>query len=363
MLKQVCARPSAPALNLPSPSNATVAARLGHLLDSALFESHLSGRIRGLAAREKSIDGLFRCLASLLGSVLPFRWIALAMVGIDSSAFIMRRFDDEGAKADAAAALGVGAPVLESVEEDACAAHSTDERVAQVDIEFAGERIASLAVCAVRECASSSEAILSVVQAELPPVLRLVHLVDQTTRLAMSDALTGLANRRAALDFLESVVSSARRHSTPLSIALVDVDRFKSINDQLGHGAGDAVLRQLAATMLRSVRRSDLVARWGGEEFLLAMPVTKLESAKLVSERLRLLVERTPVLLPNGQSIDVRVSLGVAQLGAESLDTALRRADEALYRAKDRGRNRVEIAREQTTPELGQTFAPAKLNE
>ncbi|MBL8678859.1 MAG: diguanylate cyclase [Myxococcales bacterium] len=362
MLRQLCARPSKPSLNLPSPSSATVAARLGHLLDSALFESHLSGRIRGIAAREKSVSGLFRCLGSLLGSVLPFRWIALAVVGIGNSAHIMRRSNDETANADAAAALGTGAITLESVEEEACAAHTEDERVLKVDIEFGGERIASLAVCAVRECANSSASILSVVQSELPPVLRLVHLVDQTTRLAMSDALTGLPNRRAAMDFLEAAVASARRHETPLSIALVDVDRFKSINDRLGHGAGDVVLKQIAATMQRSVRRSDLAARWGGEEFLLAMPVTKLEAARLVSERLRVLVERTSVPLSTGQTVEVSVSLGVAQLGAESLDALLRRADEALYKAKASGRNRIEVAREHAAPELGQSFASAKLN-
>lgn len=361
-LRQLCARPSKPALTLPSPSSASVAARLGHLLDSALFESHLSGKIRGFAARETSVSGLFRCLASLIGSVMPFRWFALSVAGVGNGAHIMCRSDDESAKADAIAALGVGSIALESIEEDACAPRSRDERVAQVDIEFGGERIASLAVCAVHERASSSAAILSVVQAELPPVLRLVLLVDQTTRLAMSDSLTGLANRRAAMDFLEAAVSSARRHETPLAIALVDVDRFKSINDQLGHGAGDAVLRQLATTMQRSVRRSDLAARWGGEEFLLAMPFTKLDSARLVSERLRILVERTSVPLPSGEYVEACVSIGVAQLGAESLDALLRRADEALYKAKTSGRNRVEVAREHSAPVLGQSFASAKLN-
>jgi diguanylate cyclase (GGDEF)-like protein/PAS domain S-box-containing protein len=148
---------------------------------------------------------------------------------------------------------------------------------------------------------------------------------------ALSDALTGLANRRAWDDGLLREVARARRAGTTLCVAAVDVDHFKTMNDEQGHGAGDRFLRRAAAAWRTALRASDLLARTGGEEFAVALPDCDLEAAMRVGDRFR---ELTPAGLT--------CSVGVAQWdGEESRDALLQRADRALYAAKHAGRDRT----------------------
>jgi len=163
-------------------------------------------------------------------------------------------------------------------------------------------------------------------------------LVLERDRLARVDALTNLANRRGAEEAMNRMVSRANRDGSPLSLAILDVDHFKRVNDTFGHAAGDEVLRALAVVLQRTVREGDMAARWGGEEFLALLPTAALEGAQIVAERVRVGVENAA--LPGiGR---VTLSAGVAQLrpNEKALDL-VGRADEALYRAKMQGRNRV----------------------
>ena len=169
--------------------------------------------------------------------------------------------------------------------------------------------------------------------------------------LAETDDLTRLANRRHASDRLVAEGAEAARHGRTLSVALLDVDRFKAVNDTHGHEAGDAVLRAVARACEGALRDSDLLARWGGEELLAILPETDRAAALGVAERLRGAVERLQVERTGGGAISVTVSAGVATwvppgpgCARPDGDVLLRRADEALYRAKASGRNRVELA-------------------
>jgi len=159
---------------------------------------------------------------------------------------------------------------------------------------------------------------------------------------ATTDALTGVANRAKFIDVATLELDRARRHGHPLSLALLDVDDFKRINDSWGHLAGDTVLVELADVMGATIRSIDSVARFGGDEFVVLMPETGSRGAAEVAERIRSAVESAPS--PTGDpGLSITVCLGVATLrdGEESLDLVLRRADEALYQAKEGGRNRV----------------------
>jgi diguanylate cyclase (GGDEF)-like protein len=161
--------------------------------------------------------------------------------------------------------------------------------------------------------------------------------------LATRDALTGLLNRRAMVELLAREHPRIVRGQGPLSVALLDIDWFKRINDSLGHGAGDEVLRRFATVLKDQLRAADALARWGGEEFLLLMPGTRLGDASVVLDRLRTQVCAGDVFSGIGSDLKVTFSAGVVQVAeGESQDAAIDRADRALYQAKQNGRNRVE---------------------
>jgi two-component system cell cycle response regulator len=167
--------------------------------------------------------------------------------------------------------------------------------------------------------------------------------------LALHDGLTQLLNRRAVRDRAASEFARARRHRGPFAIAMMDIDHFKSVNDTYGHAAGDKVLGQVARRLAESVRASDDVGRWGGEEFLVLMPETNRQDPLAAGERLRTIIASTPMQITDDMAKTITVSVGLAALdGSEGasvdLDTLIRHADEALYRAKAAGRNAARIA-------------------
>lgn len=169
-----------------------------------------------------------------------------------------------------------------------------------------------------------------------------VRLEHELSHRATHDYLTGLLNRQQFEVLLDREICRARRYQSPLSLVMFDVDRFKQINDELGHEAGDKVLKRLADELRRSVRESDSLARWGGEEFTLMLPDCGMQDAGRMAEQLRGRV----LGIDFGPDIDqLTISLGVtAHRDNESSRELLRRADDALYSAKQKGRNRVVTA-------------------
>ncbi len=173
---------------------------------------------------------------------------------------------------------------------------------------------------------------------------RLRMSVKQTIELAVTDALTGLNNRRYLDNHLKILFNRAAVRSRPLSICLMDIDRFKSVNDTYGHDAGDEVLREFAARIRSTVRGADLACRYGGEEFVVVMPDTDAAASAAVAERLRAIIEKTPFMLRGeGTAISLTASFGLScNIGdADTPDQLLKQADQALYKAKADGRNRV----------------------
>ena len=170
---------------------------------------------------------------------------------------------------------------------------------------------------------------------------------EQLETLALHDPLTGLANRRKFAERFEYDMARAVRGRTPLSLLMVDIDHFKAINDRHGHLAGDACLKALAALLLSSVRAVDLVARFGGEEFLVLQPEMSADQSLVAAERIRSQVHAHPVEINKGAPpVELTVSVGAAtSVGAQlTLESLIARADEAVYRAKRDGRNRIAAA-------------------
>ncbi len=168
--------------------------------------------------------------------------------------------------------------------------------------------------------------------------------VDRGMELAVIDQLTGLYNRRYMMNQLSLLMQRAAIGSKPLSIILADIDHFKKVNDTYGHEAGDHVLGEFAKRLSANVRPMDIVCRHGGEEFAVIMPETAGDVACVVAERARRAVAAEPFEVDGVPvSLSVTVSSGVATLTPEdSVDSLIKRADAALYRAKSAGRNRVE---------------------
>jgi diguanylate cyclase (GGDEF)-like protein len=164
-------------------------------------------------------------------------------------------------------------------------------------------------------------------------------------RDATVDALTGLYNRRWWDDRFPRILGRTERSGTALSLIVIDVDRFKSYNDNHGHISGDAVLRAVGRTLATNLRPTDIAARYGGEEFVVALPATALSGAIVAAERVRLAVEEAAIEDATGERLPgVTISLGIATRCADdSVTTLFSRADAALYAAKSGGRNRLEI--------------------
>jgi two-component system cell cycle response regulator len=162
---------------------------------------------------------------------------------------------------------------------------------------------------------------------------------DRLEELVFFDELTGLRNRRAVLHELEMLLAGARRHGHHLSVLMLDVDRFKPINDHHGHRAGDDVLRAVAKRLTGRLRREDLAGRLGGDELLVVLPDTDGTGAGIVADSIREAIGERPVRTSAGP-IDVTVSIGIAQWDTEDLTRLLEEADRALYAAKAGGRDR-----------------------
>jgi diguanylate cyclase (GGDEF)-like protein len=177
---------------------------------------------------------------------------------------------------------------------------------------------------------------------------RILDLETRLQELATHDTLTGLLNRRAFCAAAEIELIRASRTGEVVSFILMDLDRFKSINDRYGHAVGDQALCLAANTLLEHKRPYDLVARWGGEEFLIMLPNVALPEAYIMAERMRISLAAARLPLPEGIVVKFNSSLGVSStlsIGAPNLlETLIQRADQALYRAKAAGRNQICLA-------------------
>ena len=173
--------------------------------------------------------------------------------------------------------------------------------------------------------------------------LERVKLIAFLENLSITDALTGIANRRHFEWRLSEEVERARRYKYPLSALLLDLDHFKQVNDNYGHQIGDTVLQQVAQRLKNSLRRTDFLARYGGEEFVVLAPQTPAERAIILGERLRQVIAESPITVADDLQIRITLSVGIAVFPdhAQNESELIGAADAALYKAKQMGRNRV----------------------
>ncbi len=173
-------------------------------------------------------------------------------------------------------------------------------------------------------------------------IKKINFMYSQTRYMSVTDPLTGLYNRRHFEECLEREFLRAKRYKSDLSFAIIDIDFFKNVNDTYGHSAGDYVLKEVAYYILQTFRKTDMVFRYGGEEFAVIITETPLEKAVIPLERLRKTIEDY-VFRYNGNQIDVTISIGVCETddNTDTVHKLFENADKALYKAKENGRNQI----------------------
>jgi two-component system cell cycle response regulator len=322
--------------------------KLSALLDSALYDATIAGEVRSLSHTDGDLTRLFTELAKLASDVVTYRWLALSTSANDGSQLMLHTHPSSRrvAEEEARHALNVAAagPII-AVEDDRPLAAPGGSAPLVLPVRFGALTMGSIALGpSPRGISSEDRRVVELVAHELGGALRMASLVGEARRLAATDSLTGLMNRRAFMEAMDRERSRAERHTLPVSVLMLDVDHFKKVNDTKGHEAGDCVLRGIGQVLRKIARKSDVVARWGGEEFVVALAQTAEAGGRVAAERVRRSIADAEFALPSGEILRVTASVGLASTtSAVDLDELLGRADKALYAAKHRGRNRIEI--------------------
>jgi two-component system cell cycle response regulator len=320
--------------------------RIATHLDAALFESVIAAEVRRLGTSE-SFDRLVDLLSQFVSQVTTYRWMAVLRNGQKRLGIHVNPQFREQALKEAAAALGCdpGVPTV-TIEDDDAAADSEGPPPVMEKVHFGEDFVATFALAPRAPSHPNDPVLVKTIASELGGALRMATLVEESRSMATTDTLTGLLNRRAFVETAAREVIRSTRYKDHFSIILMDVDHFKLINDSRGHAGGDAVLGSVARLLSTCVRSCDVVARWGGEEFVVALPSTPLEGACEVAERLRSQLAAREIQDASNERVPVTASFGVADLNpGEKLDQLIDRADRAMYAAKSNGRNQVFSAR------------------
>ena len=175
------------------------------------------------------------------------------------------------------------------------------------------------------------------------PRVQLAEKVQELEKMALLDPITRIGNRRYGDLSLTAKQNELERYDWPFGVLFMDIDYFKKVNDLYGHDVGDRILRIVATTMINGLRSSDVVSRWGGEEFIALVPQVDIEQLKNVAEKIRLLVEKSSISV-EGKNIEVTISIGATLARKDdTAETLIKRADELMYRSKCEGRNRLSV--------------------
>lgn len=322
--------------------------RLSTVLDEILFKAVLASEVHRQIRHVDDRKELARAILMVAGEVVEAAYLVLHTEGSDGAVSTVLIRGVWPAKVDAPTreSMSLGDDEVDPLIESTNAGPlDLGERIALPIHGADASPIAELRAYAAgrngRLGARDEDTLIHVAR-EAGLVLQSAVLAEKTRMLARTDALTGLSNRRATVERLEHEIKRIDRIPQHFCVALCDIDKFKLVNDNYGHQMGDDVLKAVAGALKRGVRNIDHVGRWGGEEILVILPTASEMGGRIVAERLRASVEALAAF-ENGPT-RVTTSIGVAcWAGETNFEALVDRADRALYRAKSRGRNRVEL--------------------
>lgn len=339
----------------------SIKSSINHLLDKLLFESTLSSEARQLANFISNRDDLLKEVADLVNSLIDYTCLCLCFFDAKKTQLyfdLKQPLAEEEIKKikDYLSTVINGnskkdSPETSFIQNSMEIDNSATEKIASrliVPLNIHNECIGYLSFLAVKQNAftQESENIIHLLAHDFSMVFKLMLLYDETKELSITDGLTNLYNKRYFMNIFEKEFERARRFNNNLSLILIDIDLFKSINDTYGHLQGDSVLKEMGSILKQGIRRIDISARYGGEEFVIIIPNTDLTGAGHAAEKIRKLVE-SHNFKAEKKPLKVTVSLGVASMASDisnSLDL-IKIADDALYQAKKNGRNMVWITK------------------
>ena len=352
-----------------------IASEVSNSLAVGLQNARLYQETVSLLWREQRLNEISRILTSTFDTAEIYRTVtrlAVELIGFDAG--VLSLISDEGDSLKIAALYHLPQPlehtviprgqgltwkVIEKGEIDYIPDYSLNpdalpqaaaagaKSLLVVPLIYKGEKQGALSVFSYKAhqpLMPADMALANAIAQQVANAIQNARLFENVQQLAITDSLTGLFNRRHFFQIAQREFNQAMRYNRDLSMVMIDLDHFKRVNDTYGHPAGDWVLQEIARRMNGALRDTDLLGRYGGEEFVILLQETGLEQAKIIAERLRLNIAVSPLTLPaSGQKVQITASLGVSEIDEEclSLQQLIDRADLALYRAKQNGRNQV----------------------
>ncbi|MFA6988512.1 MAG: diguanylate cyclase [Candidatus Gastranaerophilaceae bacterium] len=336
--------------------------KVAEILDQALIDSTIMNEFRDLSEFVLDIKTLNFRLFSLISSILDYNVCGLFFNDKDmkkdkvmyfskneydvsneiltkiSTEFFNMIFPGQMINAE----YNVSESFMEYT--DSIKDYSDFQSISIIPIDYEGKLIGGLALYHKLPNKYLPSKIFNIILTELKLIMRIKWLYSETKFLAITDSLTGLYNRRYFQQILEREFSRSTRYGSRLSIAMMDIDNFKKLNDTYGHLFGDEVLMVLSKLLTESLRKTDYVARYGGEEFVTVLPETNIEQAIIPLERFRNKLENHAFMFEE-KRINVTISIGIAQNDdrTPTSDSFIMKADNALYQAKQKGKNRIEL--------------------
>ncbi len=324
--------------------------RLAHVFDALLFQAVVSAEARRLLTPGTGRAEFTAKTIDLLSQITDYAYLVFHLRGPAGPSWVIHARapwpNKETSNTYASLGLDDVDPdnIVVIVEPDVEPAR--EERVQSGEMYFLpiGKPAAPLASLTAfgghKRIGASERATFEQLANELELVITSLFLREETEKLALTDPLTGLHNRRSAHEILTLETERAKRYATPFGVAMIDIDHFKQVNDSFGHAMGDEALHAVAESLQATARTTDVVTRWGGEEFAIFLANTDMQGCRHAADRFREQVERIPPF--DGGPASLSVSVGVAVYEEhDTPETLIERADHALYRAKRGGRNRV----------------------
>lgn len=338
--------------------DATIMSKVNILFDKLLREATIMGEIKNLTAYITDRPGFIKEFFSIMTDLFDFKAAGLLIISNESPILYLKTergaLDEEKIAAIKDICLrDLGEKWDRDIKVEIINSEGSGEKIAPMPFSLVNslniqkELIGNISLFSDKEYNINNKNTLSIIGKDLAVIIKLMLLYEENERLSITDGLTKVYNRRYFEKHMEREFEKAKRYTSKLSLIMLDIDHFKSLNDNYGHQQGDMVLIHIGKLLKENARNVDFIVRYGGEEFAILAPGISQGEGVIVAEKIRKIIEQYPFppIQKGGEPLKVTISLGVAEYdnGMRLYDNLIKSADDALYKAKEEGRNRVRV--------------------